>query len=408
MMIVELRKPAPDRPDQRDGTATQILPIARSSQLQAIVANVIHVKWWDGYFARLVLGMLVVALSFLTVATLAPAVGARFGIWPRVLAAVILIGIAGVAARIMMRPVVALARAAARVEAGDMSARVVPRGSGETRLLGQTFNAMVEGLSDMRFRLRGEVAESSAKLAAAAEELASATQEQTTAANQISSSMEELSRSSGSVADTAAGVATQAVEVRDKIAHAQVELKVSVERVAALANRVGEIEGILLVINDIADQTNLLALNAAIEAARAGEAGRGFAVVADEVRRLAERSKAAAAQIAALVEGAQVQSQATVVAVETRGRQLEVWLAMMGLMADASGRVQLATRRQLTTVEQAVAAIDHIAESSRSVSITAQQIALAASRQDELATDLARPTSSRGPRLREKVADRAV
>jgi methyl-accepting chemotaxis protein len=233
------------------------------------------------------------------------------------------------------------------------------------------------------------VAESAAQLASASEQLAAATLEQTTAASQTSSSMEELSQSTVSIAQTAAGVATQAGEVRAKIAMAQTELQASGERVVALAHRIDEIDGILALINDIADQTNLLALNAAIEAARAGDAGRGFAIVADEVRRLAERSKAAAAQIAKLVEDAQAQSQATVIAVETRGRQLELWLAMTGAMAEASGQVQLATEQQRSAVEQAVSAIEHIAEGSRSVAVTAQEIAIAASRQGELADDLA-------------------
>jgi methyl-accepting chemotaxis protein len=170
---------------------------------------------------------------------------------------------------------------------------------------------------------------------------------------------------------------------------AQTEIQAAADRVAALAHRIDEIDGILALINDIADQTNLLALNAAIEAARAGDSGRGFAVVADEVRRLAERSKAAAAQIAKLVEDAQAQSRATVVADETRAQQMELWLAMMGTMADASGRVQLATEQQRSAVDQAVVAIGRIAESSRSVAATAREIALAASRQGELADDLA-------------------
>jgi methyl-accepting chemotaxis protein len=403
-MTVERRQLATNR----DPSKPLVLPVPHPAQPPALVAKVTRVKWWDSYFARLVLGMLVVALAFLTVATLAPAVGARLGIWPRVVAAVVLIGIAGVAARSMIRPVVALARAAARVEAGDLSARVEPGGTAETRQLGQTFNAMLEGLSSMHFRLRGELAESSAKLVAAAEEMASATQEQTAATRLTSLSMGELSRTSDSIATTAVAVATQAGQARTKIASAQTELHAAGEGVAALVNKVSEIESILEVINDIADQTNLLALNAAIEAARAGDAGRGFAVVADEVRRLAERSKAAAAQIAALVEAALAQSRSTVTAVETRGTQLALWVEMMGTMAQASGQVQLATQRQRTAVEDAVAAIESIAESSRSLSITAQQIALAAAKQDDLATDLARPTTDRGRHAGHREADRGA
>jgi methyl-accepting chemotaxis protein len=261
---------------------------------------------------------------------------------------------------------------------------------------------MLERLSGMLVGLRGEVADSAGELATAAEQLAAVTAEQTSAASQTSATMEELSRGTLSIADTAAGVATQAGEVRASIASAQTELQAAADRVVGLARRVGEIEGILVLLNDIADQTNLLALNAAIEAARAGDSGRGFAVVADEVRRLAERSKAAAGQIATLLVGAQVESQATVTAVERRGRQMALWLDMMRTMAEASGRVQLATQAQRSSVEQAVVAVELIAERCRSVAATAQGIALAASRQGELATDLAWSATERGAQGQEE------
>jgi methyl-accepting chemotaxis protein len=303
---------------------------------------------------------------------------------------------------VTIRPVTALSRAAARVESGDLSVRVVPSGSGEMRLLGQRFNAMLERMAGMRVGFRGEVSDAAASLAQAADRLAAATLEQTTATSQTSASMEEMSRTSISIAETAAGVATQAADVRAKIAMAQGELQASSDRVVTLAKRVGEIEGILVLIDDIADQTNLLALNAAIEAARAGDSGRGFAVVADEVRRLAERSKAAAAQIGTLVEGAQSESSATVMAVERRGGQMELWLSMMATMAEASGKVQRATHEQQSTVDQAVAAIEQIAASSRSVAATAQEIALSASRQDKLATELSDSWDGR-PRIGDTV-----
>jgi methyl-accepting chemotaxis protein len=362
-------------------------------------------RTWDSIFVRMLACLLVVALPFLIAQGLAPDFFAKWGVGVQVFAILLLIGITALVARLSIRPVLALDRAAAQVEAGDLAARVVPGGSSEIRMLGHTFNTMLERLAGMLFRLRGEVADSAASLSNAAAELAAATLEQTTATSQTSASMEELSRGTTSIADTAAGVATQAGEIRTSIASAQSELKVAADRVVALAERVDEIEGILALIDDIADQTNLLALNAAIEAARAGEAGRGFAVVADEVRRLAERSKAAAAQIGRLVEGAQEQSRLTVGAVETRGRQMETWLSMMGAMASASGQVQLATHDQRATVEQAVIAIEQIAATSRTVAATAQGIALAASRQGELAADLALSVGERVSRRARQEAD---
>lgn len=388
MPNVALDKQAPVGLALRPASGVRELRIAPPVQ-RPLPANEPSRKPWDSFLARTLVSLLAIALPFLVIARLIPNVLAPLGVGAEVVATVLLVAVFGLVARLTIRPVVTLSRAAARAAAGDLSVRVVPGGSSEMRVLGQTFNAMLERLSDMSFRLRGEVAESAANLATVAEQLASATLEQTTAATQTSSNMEELARSTVAIADTAVGVTTQAGEVQAKMTIAAGELKEAAENVMALAHRVSEIEGILVTINDIADQTNLLALNAAIEAARAGDAGRGFAVVADEVRRLAERSKGAASQIAKLVEAAQIQSQSSVMSVETRSRQLEDWLAMTGAMAQASGRVQLATQQQRATVDEAVVAIELIAEGSRSVATTAQGIALAAARQGELAAGLA-------------------
>ena len=402
---MQLRKAGDDFAVPRPSTSLRVLP---ADERHDRAATAIRGPVWDGFTGRLLLSLLAVALPLFAIAILVPDLGVRYGLGPRLFAAGLLIVVAGVMGRLMIRPVIALSRVAARVESGDLSARVVPGGSSEMRLLGQTFNAMLERLTEVLFRLRGEVAESGANLAANAEELAAATHEQTIAATLTSSSMEELSRSTVSIAETAAGVAAQAGDLRAKILTAQEELRVSRERVTELSQRVGEIEGILGLIEDIADQTNLLALNAAIEAARAGETGRGFAVVADEVRRLAERSKAAAAQIGKLVQSAQSQSQATVIAVDTRSLQMEVWLSMMATMADASGQVQLATHQQRSAVENAVLAIEHIADSSRLVATTSQAIALAASRQGELAADIAMPTGQRNSNVGLRKIDSAA
>jgi methyl-accepting chemotaxis protein len=306
-----------------------------------------------------------------------------------IVGALLIVALAIVMARFTIRPITTLARVAQRAEAGDLSVRVTLSGGREMHLLGAAFNGMLQRLGLVLSRLQGEVAESAAKLSEVAEQLASATLEQTTAATATSASMEEVARTSAAIADTVDRVAIQAGEAQTNLELAQTDLKASGDRTLALAGRVNEIEGILELINDIADQTNLLALNAAIEAARAGDAGRGFAVVADEVRRLAERSKAAAAQIAKLVEGAQAQSSETVMALEKGVKQMERGLKMMQAMAEVSGQVQVATQQQRTSTEQVVLAIEHIAEGSRSVAVTAQEIAAAAARQGALAADLA-------------------
>ncbi|HVC78729.1 MAG TPA: methyl-accepting chemotaxis protein [Candidatus Micrarchaeaceae archaeon] len=301
----------------------------------------------------------------------------------------LVIAFAVLVARLTIRPITVLSRVAARVAAGDLTARVSLTGGREMRVLGAAFNGMLERLSVVLSRLQGEVADSSTNLSTAAEELAAATFEQTTAATATSASMEELARTTVSMADTMSRVASQSADARSSLELAQADLRSSGDRTMALAGRVNEIEGILELINDIADQTNLLALNAAIEAARAGDAGRGFAVVADEVRRLAERSKAAAAQIASLVEGAQTQSGETVMALEKSIKQMERGLGLMDEMAKAGGQMHAAHQQQRASTDEVGLAIERIAEGSRSVAITAQEIASAAARQGELAAELA-------------------
>ena len=301
----------------------------------------------------------------------------------------LVIAFAVLVARLTIRPITVLSRVAARVEAGDLTARVSLTGGREMRVLGAAFNGMLQRFSIVLSRLQGEVADSSTKLSTAAEELAAATFEQTTAATATSASMEELARTTVSMADTMNWVAAQSADARSSLELAQADLRSSGDRTMALAGRVNEIEGILELINDIADQTNLLALNAAIEAARAGDAGRGFAVVADEVRRLADRSKAAAAQIATIVEGAQTQSGETVMALEKSIKQMERGLGLMEEMAKAGGQMNAAHQQQRASTDEVGLAIERIAEGSRSVAITAQEIASAAARQGELAAELA-------------------
>jgi methyl-accepting chemotaxis protein len=342
-----------------------------------------------GYYPMPDLGLVIVASTDISTA-LAPAYAmGRMTIATMLVVTLLIVVSAILFARFTIRPITRLSQVAARAEAGDLTGRVNLSGGREMHVLGAAFNRMLQRLSGVLSRLQGEVAESATKLSAAADQLASATFEQTTAATATAASMEELSRSTTSIDVTMSRVANLSAAARSSLELAQTDLKASGDRTLALAGRVNEIEGILELINDIADQTNLLALNAAIEAARAGDAGRGFAVVADEVRRLAERSKAAAAQIAKLVEGAQAQSSETVMALEKSVQQMERGLAMMNEVTAAGGEMHAAHQEQRSSTDQVVLAIEHIAEGSRSVAVTAQEIAAAAARQGALAAELA-------------------
>jgi methyl-accepting chemotaxis protein len=289
--------------------------------------------------------------------------------------------------RLTLRPITRLAAIANGLAAGRSATIKSTNRKDEIGQLTGALAAWQETLGGAMFRLRGEVADSAATLSVAAQKLATATSEQTNAATATSASMKLLTESAGSIAETIDRM--KAEQTRESLELAQTDLRASGDRTLALAARVNEVEGILKVINGIADQTNLLALNAAIEAARAGDAGLGFAVVADEVRRLAERTKAAAGEIAKLVQGAQAQSSDTVLALEKGVTQMERGLVMMKEMADLSNQVQLSTHQQQTAAAQVMEAIERIAEGSRLVAATSQDIAAAAARQGDLASGLA-------------------
>jgi methyl-accepting chemotaxis protein len=233
-----------------------------------------------------------------------------------------------------------------------------------------------------------QVGESSAQLSIAAGELLKVAAEQVQATAQTSAELEALARGNASIADSIASVVTRAGELRTDIQSVQTELAVSTEKQLANATRLDEIQGVIGILEDIADLTALLALNAAIEAARAGHAGRGFAVVADEVRRLAERSKAAAAQIAQLAEGAQSTSHELVAAIERRGQQFESWMQTARAMAEVSGVVQPAVRLQQEATTSIEVAIELIAERSRAVAAAAQGLATSASGQVALTAEI--------------------
>jgi methyl-accepting chemotaxis protein len=234
------------------------------------------------------------------------------------------------------------------------------------------------------------------QLSAAVQQLAATTAEQSSGVAQTSATMEELARAAASIAETVDHVVSQAGTTRDNLEQARYDIRAAGERTLALADRVGEVGVTIALINEIADQTNLLALNAAIEAARAGDGGRGFAVVADEVRRLAERSKASAADIAKVIEGAQSESNATVANMERSARQMQEGLSLLGEVADATARVRLTTQQQRSATEQVVVTMAQISSSSGQVSATAHQIASSADQLASLAADLEQTASPAG------------
>jgi methyl-accepting chemotaxis protein len=324
---------------------------------------------WDRFYVRMLVSSLAVTTPFFVVGAFS-----NLGTWLFLVALLAAAVILVVSTWWMARPVDALSRAGEAVESGDYSVRAEPAGSADTRRLATTFNMLLDRIDGHLARARLEGSEAASTIWASADRITKAVMDQSQAAALASTGVETILRDSATVAGAVAAVVVQAAELRDNIQSAQTDLQSSSDRTQANAKRVNEIQAVLELLNDIADQTALLALNAAIEAARAGESGRGFAVVADEVRRLAERSKAAAAEIATLADGAQTTSGEAVAAIERRGHQLGRWMALTQAMSELSAKVGPAMDLHRVGSENLILAVQAATESSRAGAAAAEEL----------------------------------
>jgi methyl-accepting chemotaxis protein len=243
-------------------------------------------------------------------------------------------------ARTITKPVAVLANQARQVAEGKLNIELAACGEDEIGVLACCFRNMVHNLRNIIGHVTdtsSQVAAASVQLNSTAKRIASGAEEVSQQTVTVATAGEQMSATSGDIAmncqlaaegaqrasqsaTNGVQVVSRTVTVMNQIAEKVQESAQTVEGLGERSDQIGEIIG---TIEDIADQTNLLALNAAIEAARAGEQGRGFAVVADEVRALAERTTKATREIGDMIKGIQQETKDAVAAMEQGVRQVQ-------------------------------------------------------------------------------------
>jgi methyl-accepting chemotaxis protein len=301
---------------------------------------------------------------------------------------------------------------ASRVAQGDLTARVAANGSAELQALSDNLNGMVTGLGQLSGRVRDGAqsmrAATSEILAAMSQHTASASQ-QSAAISETSSTVNEVRAASEQAAGKAKEVAAQAQDsltvsdegarAAETIAHAMEEIRDRVQAIArdilALSGQTQQIGEITATVNDLADQSNILALNASIEAAKAGEHGKGFAVVATEVRNLAEQSKAATVQVRGILGDIQKATTAAVLATEHGTRMVEEGLVVtvqaregIGILAETIRGAAQAAQQIAASAHQQSIGMDQIAQAMRDMSDGTSQFVAGAGQSQRAAEDL--------------------
>lgn len=330
-----------------------------------------------------------------------------------ILAVILAIAVSTLINRMIGHQISETIAATKRVAEGDLTGEIEVLSTDE---LGQLSEAMKTMVATLRAAI-GETASAASNIASAGQHLSASSGQmsrgmalQSEKATQIATSSEEMSQTIIDIAKNSSHMAGSASEAADMAKKGHDIVSRSIGEVNAIAQTVNEssslmaslgmrsqqIGDIVGVIKDIADQTNLLALNAAIEAARAGEQGRGFAVVADEVRKLAERTTKATSEIGQMIGAIQGEVEKAVTNMADGTRRVESGVSFVSQAGDSLKSIVHSIESLQSLVQQVASATEEMSTTSEMISGDITAVA-----------DVARQTSSESDRITHSSEDLA-